>query len=158
MTIDVRRATIEDIGFVREVMTAPDIYERITDDGCPGPEDFDPTPALKGEAFVFLIPHECGSPMGVFLFHPWNTICYEQHSCILPEYRGRAAVQAAMAAQRYMFDNTPCTKIVGHVPVNNLPAYAFAYRIGMRKEGVNRASFLKNGKAIDQYIVGIIKE
>jgi RimJ/RimL family protein N-acetyltransferase len=58
----------------------------------------------------------------------------------------------------WMFENTPCVKIVAGIPAYNHFALRLAKSSGMSLEGVNRKSFLKDGVLHDQIYFGINKE
>ncbi len=153
--MEIRRATIEDAEFIRSVYGQKGVWDTISDDGSPSVDTIDFGPVIK--AAYFLIPNE-NTAIGAFLFHPWNTITYEMHSAILRQYRGPMAIEAATKAGVWMFDHTSCRKIVTTIPRPNYAAKALAVACGMQQEGIIAKSFLKNGKAHDQYLFGISKE
>ena len=152
----IQRAGIGDLGYIQSVLKHEGIYPHIVDDLSPRVEELDVSCLL--ERWYFLIPVIEAARIGLFIFHPWNSVTYEVHSMILPEHRGKKAIVAGKEAVEYMFTQTPCRKIVTHVPAYNMPAYALARRVGLEVEGINRRSFLKNGRLYDQYILGICKE
>ncbi len=145
--------------FINYTFDHPDIQPFLNDDLSIG-QRTDPKPILnlKNNLALFLIPECDGEKIGFFFFHQWNSICYEVHSAILPEYRGSISIEAAIKAKDWMFSNTVCMKIVTHVPFFNRRAYALIVRMGGKVEGVNERSFLNKGILYDQYIFGIKKE
>jgi len=132
---------------IREIATHPEIYPYVSDDGSPPPEEYEP---VQSDEFYYLM-----FEGGFFLFHPLNYITVEVHTCILPEWRGRS-IKYARRAIAWMFRNTQYRKIVTHVPEYNRKALAYAQKAGMRIEGVNRKSFMKNGVIYDQYLLGVV--
>lgn len=156
--VRVRWAEPGDQDFVNSVFKTPEIYKEISDDGCPSVENFEAPPIEGAASYKFVIGFVDGQRAAVFMVVPWNHITYEVHTLILPEYRGREAVEMCRAGFAFFFSNTEGRKVVTHVPVYNRAAYALAYRAGMRTEGINKKSFLKNGVVYDQYIMGLIKE
>lgn len=46
-------------------------------------------------------------------------------------------------------------KLVAMFPTTDAPVLRFAQRVGFQREGINKASFLRNGKLLDQYYVGL---
>lgn len=152
--MNIRRATVEDIEFIKKVYGCPDMWYWLGDDNTPPLESIDITPLISSPAFFFLIP----GVTGVFMFHQWNSITFEMHSAVLPEYRGKCAMEGARLAGMWMFGNTPCRKIVTLVPKTNVRAMYLARRGGMKQEGIITKSFLKDGKYVDQYLYGICKE
>lgn len=145
----------DDLEFIREVMAHPKIWPHISDDHSGKREDF--VPSLHG-SFRYLTPEHKGDRVGVFFYHPHSVILWEVHTCILPQFWGDPATQAARAGLRWMIDHAGAKKIITHVPRINQKARMFALRVGMKDEGVNRQSFLKNGQLVDQYILGITQE
>jgi len=142
-----------DMQFVKEVMTHPRIWKWISDDGC-SVETFDPVDSDK----LYWLTPVGESRMGVFFVHPHNTVTYEIHTAILPEYWGNGSDLAAIEVLKWIFSNTPCQKLITHVPQNNPFALRFAKFAGLQIEGINRKSFMKNGQLLDQYLLGISKE
>jgi hypothetical protein len=58
-------------------------------------------------------------------------------------------------ALEWIWTHTPCRRIVTNVPEDNRLAYHFAVGAGMRAYGINRASFQKGGRLLDQHCLGI---
>lgn len=136
---------------IRSIMAHPRVYPWISDDGSPHPDDYEST---IHESLYFLLV-EIDKPAAIFLYHPHNMITYEVHTCVLPGYYGKQAEEAAKGTLLWMIMNTSAKKIITHVPFNNIKAARFAERCGLSHEGVNRASFMKNGVIYDQYVLGI---
>jgi hypothetical protein len=151
--LTIRRATVNDADFIKTVYKTPDIWESITDDSTVS-ADLGDMPALTVPTMYFLIPDN----IGVFFFHPWNGTTYEVHSAILPGYRGKLAYEAALATRQWIWDNTSVQKIVTLIPTKNYRARALARCVGMVQEGIVTKSYMKNGKAEDQYLFGISRE
>jgi RimJ/RimL family protein N-acetyltransferase len=141
-----------DAEFIRRVMTNRRIWRHIADDHSGDPAAFEP-PML--DAVYYLAPEQDGRPVGVFVYHPHSVVLYEVHTCVLPQFWGPPAVRAARAGLRWMVDHTPCRKVITFVPAGNKAALHFARRVGMTDEGINRASFLQEGRLIDQTLLGI---
>jgi RimJ/RimL family protein N-acetyltransferase len=145
----------EDREFIRQTMTHPKIWPYISDDYARKSADF--MPAMHG-SFRYLTPEHQGKRVGVFFYHPHSTVLWEVHTCVLPEFWGEPATTAARAGLAWMIENTPCRKVITHVPRTNQKARMFALRVGLKDEGVNRASFLKDGDLVDQYLMGITEQ
>ena len=156
--MNVRRATVSDNETIKGIYADKSVWPFVTDDGALDIQAINFTDALNNQGVYFIIVEDNNKPVGIFLFNPWNTVCYEMHSAVLPEYRGQGSMEAARLAGMWMFSNTLCQKLVTQIPVTNYAAHALAKVGGMVQEGINRKSFLKNGNLIDQYIYGICKE
>ncbi|WP_307891303.1 GNAT family N-acetyltransferase [Acinetobacter seifertii] len=77
------------------------------------------------------------------------------HTCLLPSLRGSRAVEAGKLILKLIFENHQ--KVISWIPENNRKAKLFAQMLGFQVEGINRASFLKDGKLLDQFLVGLTK-
>jgi RimJ/RimL family protein N-acetyltransferase len=95
--------------------------------------------------------------IGFFMLKMQNGICAEVHTCLHPDAWGKIALQAGRALLRFVFD-CGIMKLVSSVPSNNSKALRFALSLGLKQEGVNRQSFLKDGVLLDQIMVGITRE
>lgn len=149
MTIKIDRT--HDMEMVRSILLHPAIWPHIHDDNA---NECNP---LDHEGLFWMLAADA-EPAGVFLLHAHNSVCYEVHTCLLPRVWGDRAVEAAKACRAWMFQNTGCRKLITNVPAYNVLALRFAKRCGFKPEGVNRASFLKNGELQDQHVLGLTKE
>jgi len=138
-----------DAEFITRCMTVDWVWDMMTDDGCGSRELFFP-PIHDG--IIWLRAEDCG----VFMLHPHNHVTWEVHTCL--PFAGKRTLEAAIAGRTWMFENTPCMRIITNVPTFNRAALAFAKRAGMKEYGVNEKSFLKNGVLYDQILLGISKE
>lgn len=139
-----------DRDLVKASLTDPGTIRLAAEDGV---TDYEP---FWHDSLIYLTPFD-DAPMGVFMIVPMTSRCCEVHTSILPAYRGRA-VEAAREAIKWIFANTPFEKIVSRVPAFNRLALRLSLKAGMRIEGINTRSFLKDGKLHDQYLVGVEKE
>lgn len=144
-----------DLEFVRTVMTHPKIWDGISDDGSPPPDQFSPA---DSPAIHYVVAHDETGLIGVWAFYPQNSVCFDVHTMMMPRARGRRAVDAAQSVAAWMFEQTACKKITTTVPSCNPQALWFAKKAGMKVIGVNEKSFVKNGEIFDQTILGIQPE
>lgn len=93
--------------------------------------------------------------LGIIGVQPMNYICYQFHIALLPELWGRGAEICAEVG-RWIFNNTPCQKLVAIVPAYNRLAVKIAQRY-MVKEGILRSSISRGYVLHDQLIFGINK-
>lgn len=144
-----------DYELIRQIMINPAIYPYISDDGTPEPWLFKP---IESSQFYYLLVLDNDNiVLGLFLVHPHNIAMYEIHTCLLPHCRGKMADEAGKLVLEWIFENTPCQKVMTHVPEYNRSALKYAERAGMQIEGVNRLSFQKLGQLHDQVLLGITR-
>lgn len=139
-----------DMAIVAAIISHPAIWPHVHDDNAEcAPIDHD--------GFHWMLVDD-GEPAGVFLVHAVNSICYQMHTCLLPRIWGPGAARAAQLLLEWAFTETPCEKMTTAVPAYNRAALRFARAGGMKDEGNNRASFLRNGALVDQIMLGITKQ
>lgn len=140
-----------DIEFITKCVTDPVVWRASTDDGMIG---VNPD--------VFFVPTDGklwlrAGDYGLFMFEIRNFVTYEIHTLLLPHARGKS-VEITKGALHWMFYNTPCLKIITHVPSFNALARRLSEKCGLQLIGNNTSSFLKDGILYDQFIYGIRKE
>ena len=148
-----------DYELIRKIITHLSVYKHLTDDLSPAAEDYEP---IQHDSMWYVIvrdtlDQEHSELLGLWMFHPVNGICWEVHTALLPNAWGPRGRKAARLMAQWIWDHTPCRRIVTNVPENNRLALAFALAAGMQVYGENRASFLKDGKLIDLICLGISK-
>jgi RimJ/RimL family protein N-acetyltransferase len=139
---------------IRKIVTHDSIWEWVSDDGA-DKQNYKPP---MHESCYWLLVKEGDEVLGAYFLHQHNFITYEIHTCLLPAAWGRKAKKAAKDVLFWMFSNTICMKVITNIPENNEKAMFYALRAGLQQEGLNRSSFLKNGKLLDQRVLGITKE
>lgn len=144
----------KDWPLIREVMTDPAIYPHIADDFSPPRDGFEP---FKEDAIWYVKVLDDKELLGIFMFHPDNAICWQVHTCLLPHAWGARAKLAGRGVVRWIFANSQCQRIVTVVPAGNRLALKFAGECGMELYGCNPGSFMKDGKLVDQILLGISK-
>lgn len=137
-----------DMGLVTPILAHPLIFPHIHEDGVTEPDPLD------HDGFHWMLVSD-DKPAGVFLLHARSALCYEVHTCLLPRIWGDGAKVAAEMLIKHVFVGLGGRKLVTNVPVNNRAALRFAKASGLQIEGVNRASFLRNGVLEDQIMLGI---
>lgn len=136
----------QDADAVREIITHPHVYGQVRDDGSPAIWDYQPD---MDERNIYLI-----SKAGVFCFYPYNSVTYDSHVCVLPEYRGRS-LPYGKAALAWMFTNTDCLKVIGKIPSFNKRAIAWTKKLGFEVEGLMKKAFLKKSELHDLVVMGV---
>jgi RimJ/RimL family protein N-acetyltransferase len=152
-----RRATKNDVGYIMSLLGDLDNWRYLADDNSPMPVRENIETMLNVPQVYFLIPEFLGKPAGLFFLMPQNSVTYDLHTIIQRDFRGQPAIAACQAMGVFMFGQTPCRKIVTSSPVSNVRAKYLARKCGMRLEGVNRMSYLRDGALHDQYVFGICK-
>ncbi len=142
-----------DMALVDAIVRHPAIWPHIHDDGASKWR-----PSDQDGIYWLLVELDDGTPGGVFMVHQQNSYCAEMHTCLLPRMWGPESARAAQLVLAWAFEETPCVKMVTNVPAYNRAALRFAKAGGMQQEGINRASFMRNGALIDQIMLGITKE
>ncbi|WP_151687285.1 DUF2824 family protein [Acinetobacter nosocomialis] len=118
----------------------------------------DPT---KNQKIIDLGPYEWFGVVeeeilhGFFMLARHNSLSVEIHTCLLPSLRGSKAVEAGKLILKLIFENHQ--KVISWIPEKNRKAKLFAQMLGFQVEGINRASFLKDGELLDQFLVGLTK-
>ena len=143
-----------DMALVASIMRNPAIWPHVHDDGTP----LDWAPTDHESFYWMLVTLDSGAVGGVFLVHQVNSFCHEMHTCLLPEVWGQQAYEAGQKLAAWVFSELNCQKLITAVPAYNRLALRFAKRGGMQQEGINRASFMRNGVMVDQIMLGITKE
>lgn len=150
----VRIERLHERALIAETMAHPRVYPWISDDGCPGPECVADSISDSG-LYLGAFSDEY---LGLFVLHAHNAILYEVHTCLLPKTWGSRAAWAAQALIAWVFERTPCLRLITHVPSDNPLALRFAQRAGMVLYGTNPRSILRGGVLRDQAMLGINKE
>lgn len=142
-----------DYSLVRMIVTAPEVYRNVTEDGAPPPEQYK---AIESDSVYYLVIKD-DALLGMFAFVPTSVsgVCYEVHTCLLRAAWGEKANEAAKLAEQWMWDNTGAQRIITSVPEYNALARRFAERQGMRQYGLNPRAYLKGGQLMDIYLLGI---
>lgn len=143
-----------DVDFIHSVMSHPAIFPKITDDGV---AILDKAAVVyiveQRPEFTFIRVRDIGDDVGLFMFHKHGTAMYEVHTCILPEYRGPKAYEAAKAAAQWLWDHTQAGVITTLIPESDKAVTRFAKRIGFRAVGVIPSSLLRGQKYLNQILL-----
>ena len=141
-----------DYSVIRSIITHPKVYPNVSDDFSPKREDFVP---IEHPGIWYVLVSDGEELLGVFTFIPQNAVCWEVHTCLLPNAWGERAKDAGRGVIQWIWDNTPCLRIVTNVPRYNRLALGFALQSGLKQFGNNSRSYMKKGKLHDQILLGI---
>jgi RimJ/RimL family protein N-acetyltransferase len=140
-----------DYDLIRSIITHPAIYPHMVSDGACAPEEYRP---CEDSGISYMLVRDDDELIGMFMLVPQTSVCWEVHSCFLPNGRGRA-ITAYKAGIQWIWENTPCRKLVGNTPSDNRLALRIAERAGLKVMGVNEKSLSRDGVLIDQVMFGI---
>lgn len=143
-----------DYALVKAIITHPAIYPHVSDDFSPSAEEYKP---IESEFVWYVKVKDDGEILGVWIFVPENAICWKIHTCLLPTAWGARAAKAAKMMAQWIWKNTQCVRIITDVPETNRLALMFALKSGMTRYGMNPKSYMKDGKLLDQVVLGISK-
>lgn len=136
----------EDTDKIKSVLCDEWIYDRISEDGTPSAEEYEPTTNA-----VYLTDDDLS---GVMIFHPINGATFETHIQMLDKSK---AMEFCQSCIEWIWNNSEAIKIVAQIPEIYPDVCRFAEKSGFEKEGVNRASYLKGGKVHSQIYYGLLK-
>jgi RimJ/RimL family protein N-acetyltransferase len=142
----------KDYALVKEIATHPAIYPFISDDYSPSPNDFKP---FEDDAIWYVLVKDGDELLGMWMFAPENAICWQVHTCLLPNAYGKRAKQAALEMANWIWTNTTCLRLITSVPEYNRQASIFARWAGMEEYGRNPESYMKTGILHDQILLGM---
>ena len=131
-----------------KIITHPDIYPFVRDDGSVKPEDFS-----LPDGVTCLVVYD-PEPVACSMFYPRNTCTYEIHTQTLPEGRNKS-FEYGRAMLAWIWANIPINKLVATIPADNRKALLYTLKIGFQIEGKCPGSFVRGGKIIDQTHIGI---
>jgi len=135
-----------DMDKIKSVLCDEWIYNRISEDGTPSAEEYEPPTDA-----VYLTDNDLS---GVMIFHPINAATFEIHVQMLDKSK---AMEFGRSCIKWMWSNSEAIKIVAQIPEIYPDVCRFAEKNGFEKEGVNRSSYLKGGKVYSQIYYGLIK-
>lgn len=123
------------------------VFDEISEDGV---DTF--LPDVINENWVTLFDgDDC---VGMYRVHQLNSISHQIHAFILPEHRERWAKESGRVILKWCLDNLEFNKLIAEIPDKYINVYKFTKGMGFKDEGINRQSFLKDGKIWDTYRLG----
>jgi len=146
---------VDDVEIIKSIMLHPEIWPTISEDNFTQ-EEYEPDVYVDFWLGAFVD----GDCIGLFRFHSLNGVTVQIHIQILPEYREKFAMESVKHMWKWLLDqeDTPLIKVVASIPIIYPNVIKFALANGFKEEGINRMSYKKNGKIVDQLWLGITKE
>jgi RimJ/RimL family protein N-acetyltransferase len=143
----------QDAELIKSVVTHDSIWPHVSED-CVSRETWEP---LIHDMVYELAIYDDDGFGGCFILTPESSICWQVHTCILPSHRGKKAIEAAKMCISWMFENTTCESIITKVPTYNAAALRLAINAGMSELCTIGKCWLKDGKAYDMKLLGVLK-
>ena len=143
---------------IREIMTDDKLWAQLSEDHAPDKEQWMPDmwyPWLvltrENDYMVELY--------GVAAWIPQTPIVYKFHPAFLSDKWGdKHTVGLTKLAIDWAWKNLSVQKMVASVPVMYKNTLRLGQRVGFKREGINKKSFLKDGELHDQYYLGLTRE
>ena len=141
-----------DYGVAYGITSIPELFDCISEDTV---DDYYPN--VVDEYWVLMIT-ESDLIAGCYRLNQVNARTYEIHAFIIPEFRNAYSKLSGRAILKWCLENLDMDKLVANIPAKYKQVYHFTKSQGFKDEGFNRSSFLKDGKLIGQYRLGITKD
>jgi len=149
-----RVEVITDPVIIRSVVTVPALYDAISDDGSPTIEDWEPDMASTWFGCYYS-----NVLIGVPMMHQINAAMWQVHALFLPKYWGTGLPRLLTPMVKALaFELSGAKKFYATIPVTNEVIVDWAQQVwGMKIEGTCKDGWLKNGKYMDTYHLGVSK-
>lgn len=139
---------------VYKIVTSPDIWERISEDGVRKEEFYPVTDALT----YWLLCVEGNEIVGVILVHSDNSASVKIHPYLKKQFRKKGREMLVLFYEWFLIHaKENIHKVNACVPECYKSVINFAKKVGFKDEGFNRDSYLKNGILYGQVMLGITK-
>ena len=127
-----------------------EVFETIREDNSPHPSTVD----LTGTPVIAMSSEE--GVHGIIAIQPFGLNASHLALAIRPEFYGHSDnIELTRRGIQLCANLTRNPKFIMTIPVEDKEKLRFAQRVGFRREGIIRNSFLRNEKMIDQYLVGV---
>lgn len=144
----IRPFRITDYAIVKHIMT--ECWYEISEDNAPGY-----LPDIANECWIGLIAQN--EIIGCYRLHSHNSILWEGHVFMLKEHRKKYSVRSLPVMFCWMLENLKFEKLIASVPSKFVNVISFLENGGFKCEGINRQSFIKDGKKWDLINFGLTR-
>lgn len=151
---EVRFERTRDLELVKTLFTIPHIYRQTSDDFSEPPEKWEP-PA--DDRITYVLVRDEKHLLGMFALVPENAICWKLHPCLLRNAWGEKAREIGRAFIQWVWEQTPCLRLIASIPVSAETAIKLALDSGLEEFGRNQKSIMKGGILEDQVLLGVSK-
>ena len=113
------------------------------------------TPKIHSTSVWLLIKDE-GSMVGLCNIRIVQATMIEIHPYAMPDKcrKWKGIVKSILS---WIYDNKKINKVIALIGVNHKTTYKAALKIGFKKEGLIKESYLKDGKLHDQHLIGLTR-
>jgi hypothetical protein len=140
---------------VGNILALPEVQEKLVEDNEPLGPDF--VPDLDNAVVIAMLSHD--NVHGIVIGRLLSANVLEATFALVPEFVGsKDNVPLARGAITELFEHSIARKITSTIPTADTETLRFMQRVGFKREGVSKASFLRNGTMIDQYYVGLTRD
>jgi len=165
VTVSIRRATADDVGFLADLLTHEEVEPYLA---AARPREKDDLLAEiersegEPEAFGLFVVEVDGERAGTMHFERTNTrsrIASLGGLAIHPDFRGgKVSDTAARMFQRHLFDDLGFHRLQMEIYGFNERAMRHAERAGFIREGVRRQAYWRNEQWVDGVLYGLVLE
>ena len=165
MSVSIRRATADDVGFLTDLLTHEEVEPYLA---AARPREKDDLlgeierSAGEPEAFGLFVVEVDGERAGTMHFERTNTrsrIASLGGLAIHPDFRGgKVSDTAARMFQRHLFDDLGFHRLQMEIYGFNERAMRHAERAGFIREGVRRQAYWRNEQWVDGVLYGLVVE
>lgn len=137
-----------DYGLVIDILKNEQLFDEISEDGVSTY-----LPDIINEYWVQIVSDQT---IGLYRLHQLNGITFQIHAFILPEHRSQSK-ESGKVILEWCLNNLEFEKLVAEIPFKYQNVVEFTAQMGFIDEGINRKSFLKDGKIWDTLRMGITR-
>ena len=130
-----------------KIVRHPEMYNYLGDDGSPAREDF-----IISDVWTNLVAYIDDQPAAFMNVGQVNHVTSDIHFGVHPDYR-KHSKDLGRALLNWVWKNTNNMKLVAQTHADVVTKFALS--MGFEIEGVNTASFMKNGQLLDQTYLGV---
>ena len=138
-----------DKAIIKEIMTHPEIWEAITNDGC-DIEKWEPR-----EDYMYILGTIEGKAVGLFIIHMTDIGIHQCHVQLLPDMRKLYSLEFGKITMEWFWNNTKINKLFALIPDIYPNVKKFAELQGFHQEGLITKSHVKNGALCSQWFMSI---
>ena len=143
---------ITDLDCVYKCLTQSDVYDLITDDFAPPPEEFK---VNDHPDIWYLGVNSKVDFVGLFTLIPDSEICWQVHAVMFCWSKKPDRRDSARELIPWLAQHTECKRLIAAVPAFNRLAIAFGtHGLGMHIVGKHEKAFMKYGKLHDLILMG----